>query len=256
MRLLNFTGLCLLALGLFSSCKKETLTTYNTEDNIYFKYTVTNNFIDTANFSFGYSPLTTQDSLFKIPVFVTGSLSDHDRVYNIGVVADSTTAIEGTNYVLPSPAIVRAGMLVDTLTIKFIRAANLQQGARTLKIRLEPSEELKTDVTSFATNVTGELNILNFRFNITDNIGPGNYWTGIFQAYFGNFSVKKVRLINSVAGMPLDYYTTGWLTDLNLNARATTWAIFVTRYLSDQKAAGNTILDEDGTEMMMGVAYR
>lgn len=256
MRSLNYIGLSLLVLGLVTSCKKETLTTYNTADNIYFKYTVTGNFIDTANFSFGYSPLTTQDSVFRIPVFVTGAPSDHDRVYNIGVVTENTTAIAGTNYVLPSPAIVRAGRLVDTLTIQFLRAANLQQGARTLQIRLEPSDELKTGVTSFATNVTGELNILNFRFNITDNIGPGNYWTGIFQTYFGNFSVKKVRLINAIAGMPLDYYTTGWLTDLNLSARATTWAIFTTRYLSDQKAAGNTILDEDGTEMMMGVAYR
>ncbi len=255
MRVLNFIGLSLLAMGILSSCKKETLTKYNTEDNIYFKYTVTNNFIDTANFSFGYSPLTTQDSIFRIPVFVTGAPSDHDRVYNVVVVTESTTAIAGTNYVLPSPAIFRAGRLVDSLTIKFIRAANLQQGPLTLKIMLRPSEELKTGVTSFATNVTGELNILNFRFNITDNIGPGTYWTGIFQTYFGPFSVKKVRLINSVAGMPLDYYTTGWLTDLNLNARAATWAIFMARYLADQKLAGNTILDEDGTEMVMGVAY-
>lgn len=250
------TGLFLLVLCIVSSCKKEKLMTYNTEDNIYFKYTVTGNFIDTANFSFGYAPLSVQDSVFRIPVFVTGAPSDHDRVYNVTAVADSTTAIAGTNYILPSPAIFRAGHVIDTLTVKFLRAANLQQGVRKLYLRLEPSDELKTGITSFATNVVGELNILNFRFNITDNIGPGSYWTGVFQPYFGTFSVKKVRLINSIAGMPLDYYTTGWLTDLNLSARATTWAIFMTRYLADEKAAGNTILDEDGTEMMMGVAYR
>lgn len=256
MRLVKCIELSLLVTGLFSSCKKEKLMTYDTEDNIYFKYTVTNNFIDTANFSFGYAPLSVQDSVFRIPVFVTGPPSDHDRVYNVVAVADSSTAIAGTNYILPSPAIVRAGRVTDTLVIKFLRAANLQQGPRKLRIRLEPSEELKTGITSFATNVVGELNILNFRFNISDEIGPGNYWTGIFQTYFGNFSVKKIRLINTVAGMPLDYYTSGWLTDLNLSARATTWAIFMTRYLADQKAAGNTILDEDGSEMVMGVAYR
>lgn len=256
MRHVQNIGLSLLVLGLFSSCKKEKLMTYNTENNIYFKYTVTNNFIDTANFSFGYAPLSVQDSVFRIPVFVTGPPADHDRVYNVIAVPDSSTAVAGTNYVLPSPALFRAGRVVDTLTIKFLRAANLQQGAKKLYLRLQPSDELKTGITSFATNIVGELNILNFRFNITDDIGPGNYWTGVFQPYFGTFSVKKVRLINSIAGMPLDYYTTGWLTDLNLNARATTWAIFMTRYLADQKTAGNTILDEDGTEMMMGVAYR
>jgi hypothetical protein len=255
MRVLKYTGSCFLLLGLFS-CKKEKLITYNTEDNIYFKYTVTNNFIDTANFSFGYSPLSVQDSVFRIPVFVTGAPADHDRVYKVAAVPEGTTAIAGTNYVLPSPAVFRAGRVTDTLTIKFLRAANLQQGAKKLQIRLLPSEELKTGITSFSTIVTGELNILNFRFNISDEIGPGNSWTGVFQTYFGNFSVKKVRLINTVAGMPLDYYTTGWLTDLNLAARAASWAIFMSRYLADQKAAGNTILDEDGTEMMMGPAYR
>lgn len=256
MRLINKIGSGILMLCLFTSCKKDKLLTYSTDDNIYFKYTPKNNFTDTVDLSFGYSPLSVTDSVFGIPVFVTGSASDRDRTYSVSVVSDVTTAVEGVHYVLPPVPTFRAGRISDTLKVKLLRSADLQQKPVSLTLELKPGNDLKTNVTSFATNVAGELNILRFRINVSDNVGPGSYWTGIFAAFFGTFSVKKVRLINEIAGMPLDYYTTGWLTDLNLNARAGSWAIFMSRYLSDQKKAGNTIYDEDGSEMTMGVAYR
>jgi hypothetical protein len=98
---------------------------------------------------------------------------------------------------------------------------------------------------------------VSFRLILSDQLGPGNNWAGVFAAYFGAFSVKKVRLINEVAGMPLDYYTTGWLTDLQLSARAPLWAITTSRYLADQKAAGHTVYEDDGvTPMTMGITYQ
>jgi hypothetical protein len=170
-------------------------------------------------------------------------------------VPASTTAVEGTHYVLPSATTFHAGRVSDTFEVKLIRAAGLQKQKVLLTLQLLPGDELKTGMVSYRGPVTAELNVQTFKIHLSDELVAGVYWD-VFSPYFGTFSAKKVRLINEIAGMPLNYYTTGWMVDASVYARAATWAIAVSRYLAAQKAAGNTIYDEDGTEMLMNASYR
>jgi hypothetical protein len=257
MRKSKYIAVVVLAACLGVSCKKETLLTYDINDNIYFKYLTSGQPVDSAAFSFAYSPASVKDSVFKIPFAITGAPANHDRTYSIIVVDSNTTAVAGQHYILPAAFIVHAGRIVDSLPLKLLRAPDLQTKTIQLKLALRESSDFKTNVQAVYGNVAGSVNVVSFRLLLSDQLGPGNYWSGVFAAYFGAFSVKKVRLINQVAGMPLDYYTTGWLTDAQLSARAPLWAIITSRYLSDQKAAGQTVYEDDGvTQMTMGTSYQ
>ncbi|HEY0174759.1 MAG TPA: DUF4843 domain-containing protein [Pedobacter sp.] len=251
---IKYISLFGLVLCLFTACKKDNLLTYdkaNSADNIYFNYAPVSGLIDSAAVSFAYSAATVKDSVFKIPVAITGSPADHDRTYSITVVSGSTTAAPNTNYVLPSTFIVRKGLVQDTLAVKLLRTTDLQTKALSLDLALQPGGDFQTGIQSKLNSLFVSINVLSFKISFSDLLGPGTYWTNIFQAYFGAFSIKKVKLMNQAVGLPLNYWTTGWLTDLSLAARCTTWAIAMSHYLADQAAAGHPVYEDDGLTLMV-----
>jgi hypothetical protein len=246
----------ILLIGIMAGCKKESIFTYNAFDSIYFNSYAGGQPIDTTAVTFAYSPVAITDSTLKVPFKITGLPADHDRSYNV-IVDTGTTAVSGKHFILPATFIFRAGRLLDSLPIKLLRTTDLQSKAMILRLKLQPTSDLHNDLKTTTTLFGQVINLTSFKLNISDMLGQGQYWSGVFNTYFGAFSIKKVRLINQITGMPLNYYTTGWLTDLNLNARAGLYAITMARYLSDQKAAGNAIYEDNGvTPMVMGAAYQ
>jgi hypothetical protein len=235
--------------GVFAACKKQQLLTYNADDNIYFFYKRVTSRLDSIDFSFAYSPATITDSTINIQVAVTGTAVNTDREFVI--TADpSGTALPGVNYVLPEKFIMRAGSLVDSFPVKLIRTPDLQTQSLFLKLNLIPNNNFHTDIKAI-TGILDSINALSFKVNLSDVLTSGNYWNSIYSAYFGTFSVKKLRLLNQVTGMPLDYVITG-IYDLNLSARAAAWAITMSRYLKDQP-----VYEDDGvTLMVMGTNYQ
>jgi hypothetical protein len=91
---------------------------------------------------------------------------------------------------------------------------------------------------------------------VSDQLTAGPYWS-VCTTYFGTFSVKKVRLLNTVTGMPLNFPAHGIIFDLSGSAEASTYAITMSRYLQDQAALGQPVYEDDGiTLMTMGAAYQ
>lgn len=237
----------------FAACKKQTLLTYNADDNIYFFYKHINQRLDSVDFSFAYSPATVQDSILNIQVGITGAPVNEDRSFTIAV-DPSSTAQANVHYVLPEKFVMRAGNLVDSFAVKLVRAPDLQTNKPFLRLNLVADNNFHTDIKAI-TGTIDSINALSFKINLSDQLTQGNYWTGTLSNYFGTFSVKKLRLINQVAGMPLDYVVNG-IFDLNMAARCASWAITMSRYLNDQQQAGQTVYDEDGvTPMTMGAGY-
>lgn len=237
----------------FAACKKQTLLTYNADDNIYFFYKRSNLRQDSVDFSFAYSPATVTDSILNIQVAVTGAPVNTDRSFTIAV-DPSSTAQANVHYVLPDKFVLRAGNLVDSFAVKLLRTPDLQTNIPFLRLNLVPDHNFHTDIKAI-TGTLDSINALSFKINLSDQLTQGNYWTSVFATYFGTFSVKKLRLINQVAGMPLDYVLNG-LYDLNMAARCASWAITMSRYLDDRQQAGQTVYDEDGvTPMTMGAGY-
>jgi len=245
-----------LLLSVFAACKKDRLLTYGGANSIYYGYKdPSTNLVDSAEITFGFSPLSVTDTVFKIPVLVTGLASKKDRTYNV-LVDTGTTALAGKHFKLPATFVFHANRLQDSLAVTLIRTPDMQTAAVTLRLTLKPSADLQTNVKTLY-GVFQTLQVTSFKIKASDMLVDGPYWTNVFSTYFGTFSVKKVQLINQVTGMPLNYITLAWLQDLNFSARIVYYAITTANYLATQKVNGHTVYESDGvTPMTMGAAYQ
>lgn len=237
-----------------ASCKRDPLITYNTDDNVYFKYTIsTNYYVDSTNFSFAYRDAGVQDTILSVPVAVTGAPAASDRPYKV-IVDPASSAVAGTHYQLPE-MVIHAGKVVDTLRLRLKRAADLASGTKKLILHLQPNEFFRTELRyKIVNNVARDTaDLVTFSITMSDILDKGPFWDDYYAAYFGTFSLKKVKFINDLLGMPLDFWSVS--PDNQRRAAATYYASTTSRYLSDQAAQGNIIYDEDGTPMTMGAGY-
>jgi hypothetical protein len=236
------------------SCKRDPLITYNTEDNVYFNYTISANYyVDSTNFSFAYRDASVQDTILLVPLGVTGAPAATDRRYNL-VVDAASTAVAGTHYELPEP-VIHAGKVEDTLRLHLKRATDLTAGVKKLILHLQPNEFFKTQLQYRVVHTAAldTANVLTFSITMSDILDEGPFWNDSYAAFFGTFSLKKVRFIHDLLGMPLDFWSV--FPDNQRRTVATYYASSTSRYLSDQAAQGNIIYDEDGTPMTMGAGY-
>ncbi|OQP47455.1 hypothetical protein A4H97_08155 [Niastella yeongjuensis] len=253
MNLFKYIVWGLVTVVVLDACKKESLLTYNASDNIYFYYKKSGLRLDSINFTFAYSPNSVRDSNVMVPFAVTGVPAKEDREFII-TVDPSSSAQVGTHFLLPGKFVLGAGKLVDSFPVKLLRTPDLQKGTMFLKLNLQPNGKFQTNI-QIIEGLLDSINPLTLKINVTDILGPGSYWAGIFQGYFGIFSVKKVNLLNQVTGMPIDITING-IYDLNLDAKCAYYAISMSRYLKDQTAAGQTVYEDDGTPMAMSANYQ
>jgi hypothetical protein len=240
---------------LLSACKKEDIPTYNSPASVYFSATSPlgfNSSNDSTELGFGYSPTTVTDSIFKIPVSIVGKTSPTDRIYKV-VVDPLSTAKAGVHYDLPAKPVIHAGSSFDSLAITFYRTPDLLTSPVTLILHLEPNENFNTGMKSDTLDaLTSKVaDYTTYKVSVVDGLQQPAIWNfgryGV-SSYFGTFSAKKLRLLNSVTGMPLNA-----LNGYDYSSYWVYWATMMNRYLLDQSAAGNTILEDDGTPMKMGI---
>ena len=253
-----------LAFLLAASCKKETLMTYDASDNIYFNYTYLTQsgpmyYADSLNVTFAFSDSTHKDSILRIPVAITGSAKNTDRNFDVMVDA-SSTAMASTDYVLPSTFVVHAGRTTDTILLTLKRTLALRTNTLFFTLRLKANDQFKTQI-KYRSRVSNDLRFISpgdtsqtqtFKVFMSDQLQAGPYWSS-YSYYFGEFSEKKVRLINQIAGMPLDYWSVELYSSSQHQSNALYYAGLTFRYLSDQAYNGNTIFEADGvTPLRMG----
>jgi len=251
-----------------ASCKKETLMTYNASDNIYFNYTFKVpsgpvNYADSLNVTFAFSDSTHKDSVLLIPVAVTGSAKNTDRNFDVSV-DPGATAMAATDYVLPATFVVHAGRTIDTMPVTLKRTLALKTNTLFFTLRLKANNQFQTQI-RYRSRVSDDLRTIapgdtsqtqTFKVLMSDQLEAGQYWSS-YAYYFGEFSEKKVRLINQIAGMPLDFWSVDLYSSTQHQANALYYSGLVFRYLSDEAYNGNTIFEADGaTPMTMGSYFR
>lgn len=257
-QLLAAAGILLLA----AACKKESLITYNASDNIYFDYrsgvdpsrNQLGVLADSLDYTFAYSQAGVKDTLFPIPIAITGAPVNASRTYKV-IVDAGATAAEGTHYQF-TPLIVRPGHVVDTMFIRFKRAADLRQGKVSFTLRMAPNESFATELRNRTSN-SDTVNALRLKITLSDMLLAGPDWDISYYRYFGAFSEKKMRLINQVFGMPLNFWAgSGGMSSAQI-AEAVYYATAMGRYLRQQAAAGQTVYEADGvTRMVMGTDFQ
>lgn len=254
-----------------AACKKEALLTYKSDDNIYFNFIegtnpATNDLgrhQDSLDITFSFDDASITDTIINIPVAVTGEASSQNR--NFTLVADpASTAKAGTDYELPSSYVIRAGLIQDTISIRFKRTPALKTNVLSLLLSLEDNDQFKTNLLyrnrspmsqSSPIYTTDTVKMKTFKITLGDMLAAGPYWSSYYEYSFGTFSEKKVRLMNQIVGMPLSFWSKPANTAQERSDIAY-YGSFTARYLSDQAYAGNTIYEADGiTPMKMGFRF-
>ena len=254
----------------FSACSKEDVPLYDDNAN-FIQFADANT--DTVMFSFMFHPTVEANGEYElaIPVKILGLARDNDRAYKVSIIESmpaevdvvvfdsinpetmdsvfrtekqtinvpATTAEEGKHFVMPENPVFRAGLYDDTLRVKLYRTADLQDVKVRLGIRIENNDEF------FA----GQPEYRECYVYIMDMLTHPAWWTyyedegyeSVQMVFLGDYSDKKYALLIEVTGV------SDW-TDLSYDERRML-ALQFKRYLSAQKAAGNTIYeDSDGAE--------
>ena len=226
------------------SCQKE-LISYQGKPDIYFNDPIAVS-ADSIAISYGFT--TAQDSVQKVIVDVTGALSSADRPYKLEV-DPSSTAVAGTHYdALPTSFFIKKNQVRDTLYIKFHRTPDMLTSTPVLVLNLVPNDNFVTEMKNKVVNATTgkTLSYIQYRILVNDIIAKPARW---LDSYFGTFTRKKLFLICNYLNISPAYLNAGISV-----SELTAYSRVIQRYLNDQKAAGNTIYEDDGTIMAMGSA--
>lgn len=235
--LLGFLGLILW------SCEKDELKKYSGKDSMFFDWSVagrTPETIDSTGFSFAYDELNVQDRMMEIPISLQGNVSDIDRDYKIEV-DENSTAIEGKHFSFEEKTVLRAGEVIDTLLIRVYRTPDMQENLYSIILKLVPNESFKTEMK----NITEDgLSFVKLTITVDDILDRPEGWDDLF---FGGFSREKLFLMAEILEVEPARFTEGFsLGDLQY------YNSFIQRYLDEKKASGETVYEEDGSEMEMG----
>lgn len=244
-------AMLLLCSSSFMACKKD-LKTYDGLSGIYFVKAVDRGSyigVDTTLISFAYAKSTVKDSIMKLVVGVSGRPADKDRSFKLSI-NPASTAIAGQHYEILNPDfIIPANKLQDTLRIKLKRTTSMLTQTYLLKIKLENNENFDTPMQDRIINTaTGKkLSFVNHTIWINDIIVKPKMW---MEAYLGDFSRKKLFLLAEVA----EIKDIGVLDDSALTpfTKVLYYGSFMQRYLNEMKAAGKTVYEDNGSEMIMG----
>jgi hypothetical protein len=169
-----------IALLVMAGCTKQTLMTYDqtaSGSSIYFSQrTLTGVPITEQDIAFGYVPANIIDSVITLPVRVTGSPSDSDRVFALQM-ADTSTMQEGVDYDFYEQPVIKAGTISSSVKIIIHRTDALRDSTKNfhLNMQLVPNENFNIDIPYvYASNDT--LSILHYSITTSDWAGQSYLW--------------------------------------------------------------------------------
>ncbi len=221
---LRYIFTVLAASALFASCSKEEIKTYNdlTPDR-YLQFSSSS-----ADVSFFRYP---GETTIQYPVIVKSSgYSETDMPYRISVVADSTTAASA-DYTMPETFTFLKGNVVDTFYVSLNYSEKLDANKMRLTLKVEETENFKA----------GETNYLMFDLWFHNNLVKPDWWTSSVTSYYlGTFSELKYKYFLQVTKVDLDGAD---------NSTIRHYALIFKAWLEEQAAAGNPILEANGTPM-------
>lgn len=241
---------CLVLVVVFPSCEKE-LQKYDGKPVIYFNEAarlpayeaeVLN---DSSVVSFSLSKV--QDSIVSMVVASSGAKQSTDRRYAI-LATSSSGAVEGLHYeILNTDFTIRKNQILDTIYIKFFRTEDMRTKSIDLVFDLLDNENFSTLVKGVEASVaTKERSFIKYKWVVNDMLVRPALW---LDSYLGVFSRKKLLLMAEILNIEPSYLDKA----VSLQERVA-YGKFMQRYLNEQKATGNIILEDDGSEMKMGSA--
>ncbi|HWW40214.1 DUF4843 domain-containing protein [Pedobacter sp.] len=234
----------------FLSCKKKEIALYSGPANIYFSTStdpIQNWGLDSLAVSFTLTK-NLQDSLVKIPVRATGNVVNTDRPYTVRIASNST-AKEGLNYdFLQKDFKIPAGKLTDSIRILLHRSADLKVNSVSLFFQLEANQNFVTNIQNSISATGKTISPTKFRLYSSDILQMPLSW---YPYYLGDFSAEKFYLMLQVLNIDPVKFSGPAFSNVTA-AEVQNYGIAMQRYLNSQKAAGKTVYEANGNEMVMG----
>ncbi|MDQ6530073.1 DUF4843 domain-containing protein [Flavobacterium sp. LHD-85] len=258
MKKILILSITLLIITGFSSCTKEEIETYSGKDNIYFSPAVVSYvslngakvLTDSIGLSFSLDNPVITERLFKIPIAVQGKASNVDREVKIAI-DPSSTAIKDTHFTIPDKIIIPAGKVVDTIRVLVKRTPDMKKNAFSLVFNLEGNEFFKTEMQTKVINVLTKktMSFIQFELTFDDLLSQPKGWV---VSFLGTFSAKKFFLMCDLMNLdPIIFNQAPSSSAVGLSIpEMQYYQNFMKRYLAEQKASGNTVYEENGTEML------
>ena len=234
------TAVCMLF-----ACEKK-IPTYSGENNIYFS-----NSADSAKISFAYDKENKKDSTIQVRVYTTGPVSDADRKFKLTIIDSTTNAKPGVQYtLLNDDYVIKANQAFVNLTFKLNRLPDMISKTYYINMMLEPNENFTTNYTWEWVNLKLSTwkQLMRYTIRFDDVLAQPKAW---LTNSFGTFSRKKLYALSDFFEVELPVWNITGAGGISAVLMITYGKVFQ-RYLNDEAAKGNIILEEDGTPMKMG----
>jgi hypothetical protein len=227
-----------------TSClKKNPIETYHGDKYIYFKN-------DKRVVTFAFTP-NKSDSLIKIPVAVTGRMSQHNRKYVLQL-ADSSTAKKGKDFdYLDDDFTIPANSLVDTIKITLYKTTAMDTDSLRIALKLKANKNFTPNLREVESEGAKSLN--KYNLYATNVLTEPYMW---YSSYLGEFTAEKFNLMAKVL-KKVDF--SRWALGSGLSDPGgfripdiIHFGVVMQRYLDKQTQNGHPVYEEDGSLMRMG----
>lgn len=279
MKKLSYIAGAFLAFTLFQGCSQHDIPQYSGADAIFFDQQYGTGKFDSLRQAHqiyslvAFGGMSTPDSMLRIKVETTGFVRDYDREFGIEVVADSTTMIEGEEFILPTrTGVIRAGQNSTRIEVKICRTEHTLEGTQQLQLRLVPGEHF---VLPFGADGIGQLPLRKSSSEVytefSTNADPSihNVFANMLlerpggwnEGQFGKYTQKKYALILEISEEKYGWGVSAFHPDTDMKMllkRAPRVAEAVSAFLMEQYNLGRDhwVLDEDGSMMWVkGVTW-
>lgn len=185
-----------------------------------------------------------RDSVFMLRVKILGAVSRNDRQVSVRVLEDLSTVEDGDFEPLRSSYALKAGEVYGTVPVHFHRMASLEGKERRLVVELVENEDFTLPIRRWRNSNTEYVDVTRHTIVISDKYVQ---LPGYREGHFGPFSEKKMKILLDLGQMKL--------SDFNESLSITFTKSLgqkLDRYLAEQKAKGETVLEADGEEMKAG----
>lgn len=224
-----------------TSCSKSELTAYEQPGSIYIykqMYGTTN---DSITSSFAIKSAGLQVDTVFVPVRIMGNAVHKDRVVKLEAWADSSTAVEGVDYVF-LPYVVPADSFTAKLPVVIKRTAEQKTKELRLMLRVVASADfLPGAVGNTSGSIPGAT--LKYLIKINDFLTKPSNWDSFLVYYFGTYSQVKYKLVIDATGR-FEFLTSG--DNAVSTASMIFYALQAQQLQAEYEANNGPLLDENG----------
>ncbi|MDD7888020.1 DUF4843 domain-containing protein [Flavivirga sp. 57AJ16] len=229
---------CMAGSIILTSCSDSEELMFNLEKpGVYFHKLAGQENIDSLAYSFVVSPASVvKDTLDEeLRIRVMGQAAAFDREVNL-VVEDSSTAIQGVHYDMPTPIILPANAFEVYVPLYVYRTEDLKEEIKSLYFSLKESEDF----------IVGYQGNSQHIITITDKLTrPSDWYGGLTDLFYGAYSIRKHEfMVQTLGTISITMGTGGAISQMMSFQQQ--MLVALTKY----EAENGPMIDENGNQVL------